>query len=879
MNSFVEWSRRVLPAPPHLWQSELAASPVCDNRLIRIPTGFGKTLGVFGAWAFHRLERGDVTWPRRLIWCLPMRVLVEQTEAEVRSALGRLGLLWDGARGRAGKVGVHTLMGGADAGAWHLYPEECAVLIGTQDMLLSRSLNRGYAAPRARWPMEFGLLEQDALWVLDEVQLMDVGLATTAQLQAFRQHRPERAIRPCRSWWMSATLQPSWLETVDTEAMVKALPQTRIASSARSGRLWDDVEKPVTLAPLKIPKEWAAQIVEAVQSRGRGRLTLVVVNTVERAVSVEAELVQALKGDPAQSQIRLVHSRFRPAERQRWRDEFLRRDASLPDGGRIIVATQVVEAGVDLDASLLFTELAPWPSLVQRFGRAARGGGRAEVVVFDRDAIDDKQAAPYTQGELVAARAALEELSDVAPLYLERFEEALTPERLAQLYPYRPAHLLLAREWRDLFDTTPDLSGADLDISRFIRSGDERDVQVFWVPIDPKQSPDAKVQPTRNALCAVPFLRAADWLCGKGSQKLGNGKRAWVWDWLDGAWKTCRRADVTPGRLILVDAVSGGYDPERGWAPDSRAAVPTIVSPEPVPSQWAADSAQDAEELSAYPWKTVATHGAEVAQVVAQIAADSNLSERYGALLGLAARWHDYGKAHPAFQGSIRSGERPARRDLAKAPNDAWPRSQRYRFPEGNERRPGFRHELASALSLFAVLSRHQPEHSALLGPWMSTLAALGETPERRANVPPPSACESEILALSSGDFDLVAYLVASHHGKVRCGLHAAPDDQEYRDRDGHGLPIRGLREGDELPETILQQGAPPVPALRLTLEPAALGLSNRTGASWAERVANLLECHGGPTLAYLEACLRAADIRASQLDTPDPLILEEGAS
>jgi len=33
-------------------------------------------------------------------------------------------------------------------------------------MLLSRALNRGYASGRARWPVEFGLLNQDALWVM-----------------------------------------------------------------------------------------------------------------------------------------------------------------------------------------------------------------------------------------------------------------------------------------------------------------------------------------------------------------------------------------------------------------------------------------------------------------------------------------------------------------------------------------------------------------------------------------------------------------------------------------------------------------------------------------------------------------------------------------
>jgi CRISPR-associated endonuclease/helicase Cas3 len=61
-----------------------------------------------------------------------------------------------------------------------------AIIIGTQDMLLSRALNRGYASARARRPMEFGQLNHHALWVMDEVQIMDVGLATSAQLQAFR---------------------------------------------------------------------------------------------------------------------------------------------------------------------------------------------------------------------------------------------------------------------------------------------------------------------------------------------------------------------------------------------------------------------------------------------------------------------------------------------------------------------------------------------------------------------------------------------------------------------------------------------------------------------------------------------------------------------
>src|SRR5207253_5170376 len=66
-------------ASPRSWQVELASALTCRDRLIRIPTGLGKTEGVLAAWGFNHLHRSDDQWPRRLVWCLPMRVLVEQT--------------------------------------------------------------------------------------------------------------------------------------------------------------------------------------------------------------------------------------------------------------------------------------------------------------------------------------------------------------------------------------------------------------------------------------------------------------------------------------------------------------------------------------------------------------------------------------------------------------------------------------------------------------------------------------------------------------------------------------------------------------------------------------------------------------------------------
>ena len=111
--------------------------------------------------------------------------------------------------------------------------------------------------------MEFGLLNHDALWVMDEVQLMDVGLATATQLQAFREHDGEKRHRPCVTWWMSATLQPQWLaRSPDTAAMAESLPLLSIGREHRVGRLWDGVSKPCTLEEISKEKELAQRIAQ-----------------------------------------------------------------------------------------------------------------------------------------------------------------------------------------------------------------------------------------------------------------------------------------------------------------------------------------------------------------------------------------------------------------------------------------------------------------------------------------------------------------------------------------------------------------------------------------------------------------------------------------
>ena len=857
MPLYEDWFSRLTGNKPYAWQTEVGVGEVCADRVLRIPTGFGKTAGTALAWLYNRSVRNDERWPMRLVFCLPMRVLVEQTESVLEQWVKEAKL----------SVPVFTLLGGREAVRWVDKIDQPLILVGTQDMLLSRALNRGYASARGLWPMEFGSLHHDALWVTDEVQLMDTGLATSTQLAAFRREdfaRGRPRYRPTFTWWMSATLQQDWLSTVDFRDAA-ALPRTHIPRSERREGLWEVRKRLTRRRDIGTPEE-AAKL--ALESHQAGKLSLVIVNTVERAKNVFAALEKQAKKSKNAVELKLVHSRFRGAERRNW--GFLKKSAPLPEAGRILVATQVIEAGVDVSAKTLVTDLAPWSSLVQRFGRAARYAGEAgEVFVVGGVPNKEADARPYELSALISADAALEDLSktdaDVGPRSLEGFEETLGESdrsRLSALYPYEPPHVLRRPDLDDLFDTSPDLSGADLDVGRYIRSGDDRDVSVFWRPFDEDAaSLEEMPWPSRDELCPVPVGELRKFV-----EK--DEKKAFVFDFLAGKWMRRRAKDrVVPGMTILLAADAGGYRVETGWDPASK------TPPPPMPLATSdnialLDSAlaSDDESLSlADGYKTIRLHGHEAALEVMRLARAAGLPDELARLLALAARWHDAGKAHPTFQDAITRAARETdtifgpRRDLAKAPSRAF---ARHPYPT----RPGFRHELASTLMLFEVVRRRAPEHPWLLGGHLELFALTNTTVDVVADAERLDShpLADELIGLTSDQLDLVAYLVCAHHGKVRGRWASTPQDIEAE----HG-GINGVVGGDSTPAVSLPDAAGAaveIPALVLSLAPSSLGVGSRYGASWTDRTSRLLERVGPFTLAYLETLLRVADWRASSL-------------
>jgi len=785
--TYSDFFRRLTGNPPYPFQRRLGEKNWPD--VVDVPTGLGKTAAVVVAWLWRR-RQNDPSTGRRLVYCLPMRTLVEQTATAAADWFSKL----------EAPPAVFRLMGGEASQGWDDDPQAEQLIVGTQDMLLSRALNRGYAMSRYRWPIQFALLGSDCLWVLDETQLMGVGVETSAQLQAFRDQLG--TVGPARTVWMSATLGREQLATVDHQepeggwsvASLDGEDHDLARVRERTGARKQLARASVSLSS-KDAQQYAgamAEMVAELHSRRRG-LTLVIVNRVSRAQAIHAALV-----DRGVSPVGLVHSRFRPPDRARGQELL------FAAGDRVVVATQAVEAGVDVSATTLVSELAPWPSLVQRFGRCNRYGELTDAEIhwidLSTEKSDNELALPYAPDALDQARQLLGQLQD---------DGNAGPAAVAKV-DFNPAPVvrpvLRRRDLLQLFDTTPDLSGHDVDVSRFVRDSTDTDVHIYWRSPENRDAP-----PARDELCAVGLASANAFLDELRKRRSAKGKRAVAaeavrWDPLADAWVSVRRCG--PGQTVCLDLAAGGYDEGIGWTGIVAAGrIGEIVPADsPMPSM---DGDPDSQRQR---WVLLRNHlghvEAEARRLAEMVAPD------WPEELAVAGRWHDVGKAHPSFQEKLTE---PVRDEPSlRAPNPGpWAKSSHRR--RGHSSRPGLRHELASALAYLAHgPAKHDQQRS------------------------------------------LIAYLVAAHHGKVRMSIRSLPFEARP---DDPSIPYaRGIWQGDQLVDFDMPDGQR-LHGVHLDLAPMSLG-----AGSWSERMLSLRDAPAlGPfRLGLLETLVRIADWIAS---------------
>ncbi len=333
---------------------------------LTVPTGAGKTLSALAFALKHAIANGL----RRIIYVAPYLSIIEQNAAAIRTAIGE-----DAASEAV--LEHHSLSDVGDereddphsTAPDHLSENWDAPIIITTSVQFFESL---FANTPGRCRKVHNMAR--SVVILDECQSLPRELvAPTLDML--------KALQP----YLGATLvlctatQPAWEKSdalpMGLEGVREIAPEpTGLADRLRRVR----VEWPKPDAPRLSWEEAAARIVE---SNGPA---LCVVNTKAAARAVFLALRDRVG---AEEGVFHLSTSMCPEHRRRVLAECI---ARLPDGRRcLLVSTQLVEAGVDIDFPLVLRELGPLDSIVQtagrcnRAGRLGREGGR--VVVFRSD--------------------------------------------------------------------------------------------------------------------------------------------------------------------------------------------------------------------------------------------------------------------------------------------------------------------------------------------------------------------------------------------------------------------------------------------------------------------------------------------------------------
>ena len=413
---------------PFAWQERLLDTLLADGHWpdrIVAPTGSGKT-AVVDVHVFANVLAASGAaprLPRRLALVVDRRAVVDSHDEHARSLARRLSAADDGLlaeiaqmlgslrlemAGVEGSVDDEPLLtarlrGGAPPPrSWRDAPEACAVLTGTPDMIGSRLLLQGYGSSPRAWSREAGLLAFDTALVVDEAHLCRQFLVTARRVSKLAASALTGAVPVLQVVETTATPEEGAGSAVGVEPDDLADPVLdRRLRSAKPVRLlavpgWPLSTKGKSLDPL------VEQVLEARCELGP------TVGCVVNIVSNAAAIARRLRDEGLT--VELLVGRMRPADvlhLSRRRLGLLDIDGDTEVD--VLVATQTIEVGIDLDLSALVTELAPGAALAQRSGRVNRRGLRAStrVVVAAPEAptVPEKGAAPYEAQDLTLARA------------------------------------------------------------------------------------------------------------------------------------------------------------------------------------------------------------------------------------------------------------------------------------------------------------------------------------------------------------------------------------------------------------------------------------------------------------------------------------------
>jgi CRISPR-associated endonuclease/helicase Cas3 len=617
---------------PFPWQTRLATQLIDSHRwpdLIDLPTSSGKTacidIALFHlAWCAERGERWRAA--RRIVFVVDRRIIVD--DAADRAAL-LLEALEESSKPSVRRVAAALqTLGGSDVlmcqklrggmpreRGFAVNPAQPMVITSTVDQFGSRLLFRGYGVSSYSWPIHAGLLAYDTLLLVDEAHLSEPFTSTVAAIAREQATATDSltAVQPLRVVTMSATAKTTGTSfRLDAKDLAHPLIARRRTAP-----------KPARL--VTAPSNSAARIAILVEetlatyksSAARAPRVAVIVNRVKTART----LYDLLEKRATDFDVELLIGRSRPLDRDVVAERISQRAKSNRDDandlrGLIVVATQTIEVGADLDFHGMVTECAALGPLRQRFGRLDRLGGFRKaraVIVGDDDAVDDPIYGKALQltWRWLASIARDEHGERYVDFSIKSMERQLRDIDLDSLSGPSPDKLQLTRTHVDLLcQTSPSpMYGPDIGALLHGLNTSPPDLQIVWrsdlpvlgggVALDPDESEAGRRlldlnPPTSLESLALSLSATRAWLEGHSDsdalsdmegeiaresewEKQSRRLRCQVWRRGAGRWEMVSARDLRPGDTIVVPCTYAGCD-KFGFAPDSDEAVIDLSS-------------------------------------------------------------------------------------------------------------------------------------------------------------------------------------------------------------------------------------------------------------------------------------------------------------
>jgi CRISPR-associated endonuclease/helicase Cas3 len=569
---------------PLPWQARLADTVVDRGwpAEIGVPTGLGKTACIdIAVWALAHSSSAGSRAPTRVWYVVNRRLLVDAGWEHARHLAGLLadpGRLASADRdavdsvagalasiqafgGEAGPLHVARLRGGADLGARSPDPSQPCLFLATVPMFASRWMFRGYGSSTSMRPIDAAHAGIDSLVLLDEAHLARPLLRLAAEASKCDPGDPTAVVGTarCRPVLVALTATGEAVGSrfdLDDEDRVNPVVAQRL-QAAKRGHLVETSAK-------QLADTMASHALALVDEPRQA--CVVFANSPSTARRISDRLEAARRKSGRDVEVLVVTGRVRDREGDRLRARLLHPAMGVGAGrerrgGRplIVVATQTLEVGADVDFHHLVTETAGVRSLVQRLGRVNRLGTRPSASCLICHPVDGKTSPVYGEepAQVWSTLRAMAEAEGAGPLDLSpgNVSSLLGPPRDA---PPRVAELLPAHlwEWAKTTTVASDEAPVELFFDGLERTGE---VALVWRAHRPADGLRLVPAVVASEAVDVPVSEARSVLDGRDVRRLA-GDRA--------SLETVAASALRPGDVVVLAPADGLYD-ELGWNPSA----------------------------------------------------------------------------------------------------------------------------------------------------------------------------------------------------------------------------------------------------------------------------------------------------------------------